>query len=70
MINSKEIYVTYCSIDGAQITKKYKTLKGARKFIEYWVGHPEPSGLYHAVSGDGVGVVSSTCHIMDILEAI
>lgn len=53
------IKVKYISIDssGRGQWKTFKTLKGARKFAQYWVGkHPELGSTY-AVSGDGVGKI-------------
>lgn len=53
------IKVKYISVDsyGRGKWKTFKTLKGARKFAQYWVGkHPELGSTY-AVSGDGVGKI-------------
>jgi hypothetical protein len=59
------IRVSYQSIDRFTQTKTYKTLKGAQRFAQHWVGaHPE-IGTGYAVSGDGVGkitVIGATLH--------
>jgi hypothetical protein len=55
-----EITVIYESIDRCRKTRKFKTLKGAQKHAQKWVGlHPEISTTFqYAVSGDGVGKIT------------
>lgn len=54
------ITVRYTSIDRCSKSAKYKTLEGAQKFAQKWVGKtPEISWqFFYAVSGDGVGKVT------------
>ncbi len=53
-----EIKVRYSTIDRFTETRKFKTLDGARKFAQNWIGrHPEIGGHY-AVSGDGIGKIT------------
>jgi hypothetical protein len=52
------IRVCYSSIDRFRKVATFKTLAGARKFAQKWVGqHPE-IGSHYAVSGDGVGKIT------------
>ena len=51
-----QITMRYRSIDGCSVTRKFKTIKGARAFADKWVGTPDISQNY-AVSFDGVGKV-------------
>lgn len=57
-----DIVVRYRSIDGGSKRGVFKTLDGARKFAQKWVGrHPEIGlgfGEHYAVSDDGVGKVT------------
>lgn len=53
-----EIRVHYSAIDGFSKTRTFKTLKGAQRFAQKYVGkHPE-IGTGYAVSGSGVGKVT------------
>jgi len=52
------IKVTYSTIDRFRRTKTFKTLAGARKFAQHWVGATPEIGSTYAVSGDGVGKVT------------
>lgn len=53
------IKVKYLSVDRARVTRSFKTLAGARKFAQSWVGkHPEMGSTY-AVSGDGIGKITA-----------
>lgn len=52
-----DIQVTYISIDHCRITRRFKTLEGARKFAAKYVGETPEIGFGYAVSGDGVGKV-------------
>jgi len=54
------IKVHYTSIDRFSQTRSFKTLEGARRYAERYVGpHPEVS-YWYAVSPDGVGKVTVT----------
>jgi hypothetical protein len=52
------IKVKYSSVDNRKSkSRSFKTLKGARKFAQHWIGkHPEMGSTY-AVSGDGIGKI-------------
>lgn len=63
------IHVTYRSIDRYTKSAEFKTLAGAQKFAQKWVGKtPELSiGFGYAVSGDGIGKITcSGCAIADL----
>jgi hypothetical protein len=51
------IRVTYSSIDRCRKTRTFKTLKGAQKFAQEYVGQTPEVGGWYAVSGDGVGKI-------------
>jgi hypothetical protein len=51
------IEVTYSSVDGYTETRKYKTLQGARRWVDEMLGDNYELGQHYAVSGDGVGTV-------------
>ena len=52
------IKVRYSSFDSRRGKwRSFKTLKGARKYAQHWIGkHPEMGSTY-AVSGDGIGKI-------------
>jgi hypothetical protein len=52
------IKVKYSSIDSRNGKwRSFKTIRGARKFAQHWIGkHPEIGSTY-AVSGDGIGKI-------------
>lgn len=52
------IKVTYSTIDRFRKTRTFKTLTGARKFAQNWVGKTPEIGSTYAVSGDGVGKIT------------
>jgi len=54
------IRVTYKTIDRICLTRKFKTLRGARAFAHKWVGARPEMGSFYAVSGDGVGRITVT----------
>jgi hypothetical protein len=51
------ITVAYRSCDGCRIVRKFKTLRGARKFAQYYVGEHPDIGSGYAVSFDGIGTI-------------
>lgn len=53
-----KISVTYRSIDGAKITRSFKTLTGAHKFAVEYVGADADISVFYAVSADGVGKIT------------
>lgn len=52
-----KIIVTYRSCDGCRVQRTYKTLTGARKFAQHYVGKHPDFGLDYAVSFDGIGTI-------------
>ena len=54
------ITVRYYSIDGYRKTRQYKTLNGARKFAQAYVGANPTMGMSYAVSDDGIGKITVT----------
>lgn len=52
------IKVRYSSFDSRRGKwRSFKTLRGARKYAQHWIGkHPEMGSTY-AVSGDGIGKI-------------
>lgn len=55
-----EIKVNYSAVDGGRESRKFKSLAGAQKYAQHWIGrHPE-IGSHYAVSGDGIGKIEVT----------
>jgi hypothetical protein len=52
------IKVYYQSVDHCRKTRSFKTLAGAQKFAQAWVGETPELGTFYAVSADGVGKVT------------
>lgn len=52
------IKVKYSSIDGYKKTSTFKTLAGAQKFAQKWVGEFPELGSSYAISSDGVGKIT------------
>lgn len=64
-----EIVVNYCAVDGYSQSKKFKTLLGAQKFAQKWIGEDADVGSFYAVSTDGVGrITCSGCSIKDLFK--
>ena len=62
-----QITVRYTSVDRFSETRKFKTLKGAQRFAQKWVGDHPDLGRWYAVSFDGIGkVVVSGCSLEDL----
>lgn len=57
-VSVKPIKVTYRSVDGASMTRRYATLAGARKWAHEMVGEHPDMGSWYAVSFDGIGRVT------------
>ena len=55
---SKIITVRYRSLDGYSMTRRFKTLAGARKFAPKWVGAPPEIGSSYAICDDGIGKIT------------
>jgi len=61
------IRVRYESIDHFSKTRRFKTLKGAQKFAQHWVGETPEMGSFYAVSGDGIGKITCEgCRLLDL----
>ena len=52
------IKLRFTTIDGIKKTKSFKTLVGARKAAQNWLGKDATPGGYYAVSADGVVVMT------------
>jgi hypothetical protein len=54
------IKLKYSSVDSRKGKwRSFKTIRGARKFAQYWIGkHPEIGSSY-AVSSDGIGKIEA-----------
>jgi len=55
---TRNIKVSYRSVDRYSKTRSFKTLEGAQKFAQEWVGKTPELGTGYAVSGDGIGKVT------------
>lgn len=51
------IRVKYSSVDGYSVRRSFKTLVGAQKFAQKYVGEHPDMGSYYAVSFDGIGKI-------------
>lgn len=68
-----EIHVRYRSLDRCSKSRKFKTLAGAQRFAQKWVGEtPEISETFgYAVSGDGIGKITvSGCDIKKLFPKV
>jgi len=52
------IKVTYQSIDRVRITRPFKTLTGARRFAQKYLGLHPTLGCGYAISDDGIGKIT------------
>jgi hypothetical protein len=65
------IVVRYQSIDRFSKTRTFKTLAGAQKFAQNWVGKTPDLGSSYAVSEDGIGKITvSGASLLDLFPAI
>lgn len=53
------IKVSYSTLDRYYESRRFKTLKGARAYVAKRLGTSYDAGVAYAVSGDGVGKVTS-----------
>ena len=61
------IKLHFTTLDGIRKTKRFKTLRNARKAAQEWVGTDADIGSYYAVSADGVVRVTVTgCTLADL----
>jgi hypothetical protein len=65
------IKVTYRSIDRFSKTATFKTLKGAQRFAQKWVGETPDVGRFYAVSFDGIGKITCDgCLLVDLFPKL
>jgi hypothetical protein len=63
------IRVRYNSLDRFSQSRTFKTLEGARRYAQKWVGaHPDHTAWY-AVSNDGVGRVTASVPMTDLFPS-
>jgi hypothetical protein len=61
------IKVYYSAVDGYRKTRRFKTIKGARKYAVDRVGEYPDFGSCYAVSADGIGkIVVSGCTLAEL----
>lgn len=62
------IKLRYSSVDRVSKRGSFKTLEGARKWAQRWVGEAPDLGGWYAVSFDGVGKVEviSGCQLVEL----
>lgn len=61
------IKLRFSTIDGIRKTKRFKTVAGARKAAQDWLGKDAVIGGYYAISGDGVvKVTAEGCTLADL----
>ena len=54
------IKVRYSSFDSRKGKwRSFKTLRGARKYAQHWIGKYPEMGSTYAVSGDGIGKIEA-----------
>jgi len=63
------IKVRYQSLDRYSESRTFKTLAGARKYAQKWVGPTPEVGGFYAVSGDGMGKVTANVPMRDLFPA-
>jgi hypothetical protein len=64
------IRLSFRSVDGAHWTRSYKTLKGARKEAQRYLGTGPDLGSYYAISADGiVRLTVDGCKLADLFPA-
>lgn len=65
------IKVRYSSIDGFSKSRSFKTLAGAQKFAQHYLGPTPECGSWYAVAGDGVGKITCQgCTLAELFPAI
>jgi hypothetical protein len=52
------IRVTYSTVDRFRQTRTFKTLAGARRYAQKWVGVNPDQAIGYAISDDGVGKIT------------
>lgn len=68
---SMNIVVSYRSVDHFSKRRRFKTLAGARRFAQKYVGETPELGSCYAVSGDGVGrIMVSGATLLELFPAL
>jgi hypothetical protein len=63
------IKLRFTTLDGIRKTKSFKTLAGARKAAQGWVGADAEIGMSYAVSADGVvKVTAEGCSLQELFS--
>jgi hypothetical protein len=66
-----KIVVRYRSIDRCSKRGVFKTLAGAQRFAQKWVGETPDLGGTYAVSSDGIGKVTCDgCALIDLFPKL
>jgi hypothetical protein len=66
-----EIKVKYLAVDGYRKTRKFKTIKFAKKFAQEWIGEHPDIGCGYAISHDGIGRITVTgCTLEELFPLI
>lgn len=66
-----DIRVRVESIDGFRKSRKFKTLAGAQRFAQKWVGETPDLGSFYVVSYDGVvKVTCDGCRVVDLFPKL
>lgn len=55
---SLRIVLDYDAVDGVHKRGYFKTLRGARKWAQEWVGQYPEIGRTYAIAGDGIGKIT------------
>src|SRR6188768_740092 len=64
------ISVSYRSLDHYSETRSFRTLNGAQKYAQKWVGAHPDLGSFYAVSNDGVGRITvKGCTLAELFPA-
>ena len=65
------IRVSYRSFDRFNQSRTFRTLAGAQRFAQKWVGECPEHGNHYAISGDGVGRVTvAGCALLDLFPQL
>ena len=63
---NQEIQVAYRAVDNYRETRDFKTLKGAQRYAQRMVGTTPEMGGNYAISGDGIGKVTSNISLTQL----
>jgi hypothetical protein len=54
-----EISLHYVTIDGVNRTRQFRTLRGAQRYAQKWMGETPEIGSFYAVSFDGIATLTA-----------